>query len=260
MDETTQVKRKRMTQEEYCKILDDAETVKLYTEEGWTQEKISKEFGVSKGAVANYLKNIKGIKVRAAKKRPELREVYPAGTKFGQWTIISDEVKVGNDRALYQLCKCSCGNISWKKLVTLRNGTSTRCKKCCNKTFITEDGKISINAMIVTFYKHILDGVKRRKKVSQLDFNITPEYLEELYEKQNHKCALSGISLELDITKSAMNQNWSLDRIDSSKGYVKGNVQWVHKDINMMKQSYNVDYFIKLCTEVAKYNKYSKCE
>jgi len=43
----------------------------------------------------------------------------------------------------------------------------------------------------------------------------------------------------------------SLDRIDSSKGYVKGNLQWVHKDINMMKNHYNQKYFIEICKKVA---------
>jgi len=29
----------------------------------------------------------------------------------------------------------------------------------------------------------------------------------------------------------------SLDRIDSSKGYESGNIQWVHKQLNNMKQA-----------------------
>jgi len=43
----------------------------------------------------------------------------------------------------------------------------------------------------------------------------------------------------------------SLDRIDSSKGYVKDNVQWVHKDINRMKWNFPQDKFVKLCSFVA---------
>lgn len=259
MEEQQEIKKKRMTREEYCKILDEANAVKLYVEDGWNQEQISKEFGVSKGAVSTYLKTIKGIQTRAAKRRPELRETYPIGTKFGLWTIISDEVKVGSNRSLYQLCQCACGNIQWKALSALRSGSTTRCKKCGNKTYITEDGQISVNGLINTFFNHIKSGLQKRKKVSQLEFNITPKYLEELYEKQNHKCAISGLSLELDITKTAIQQNWSLDRIDSNVGYIEGNVQWVHKDINMMKQSYDNEYFKKMCCKVAEQNGYSKC-
>lgn len=254
-----EIKKKRFTKEQYCKILDEANAVQLYVEDGWTYKQISDKFGISTSSVSTYLRTIKKIKVREPKKRPELRNVYPIGTKFGLWTIISDEVKVGSNRALYQLCQCCCGNTQWKSLIALRIGTTTKCKKCTNKTFLTKTGEININGMIVSFFNHIVSGLKSRKKVQSLEFNITPEYLEELYEKQNHKCALTGISLELDITKTAIQQSWSLDRIDSSKGYIKGNVQWVHKDINMMKQSYSVEYFKELCCKVAEQNGYSKC-
>lgn len=46
-----------------------------------------------------------------------------------------------------------------------------------------------------------------------------------------------------------------LDRIDSSKGYIEGNVQWVHKDVNMMKQNYSQKYFIEMCKKIYETNK-----
>ena len=247
-----------MNLQESFKLLEKIDAVKLYIEEDLTQKEISQKAGVSEYAVSEYLKT-NNIKSKPAKRRTQLRNVYAIGTKFGQWTIISEEVKVGSDRKLYQQCQCCCGATQWKQLSTLRNGTSTKCKKCGNKTFITEDGKISVNGLIANFFNHIKAQLSTRKKVSQLDFNITPEYLEKLYEDQNHKCALSGISLELDITKTALKQNWSLDRIDSNKGYIIGNVQWVDKRINMMKQSLNQDEFLYLCKEVTNNQKNSKC-
>ena len=47
-------------------------------------------------------------------------------------------------------------------------------------------------------------------------------------------------------------QTASLDRIDSTKGYSKDNIQWVHKDINCMKMDFSQQYFIDLCVKVAK--------
>ena len=44
--------------------------------------------------------------------------------------------------------------------------------------------------------------------------------------------------------------NKSLDRVDSSKGYIEGNVQWVHKMVNMSKQQYTQEEFIEMCTAV----------
>ena len=45
----------------------------------------------------------------------------------------------------------------------------------------------------------------------------------------------------------------SLDRIDSSKGYVKGNIQWVHIAINFMKHSLPEEEFVRWCCLVAKH-------
>jgi len=47
---------------------------------------------------------------------------------------------------------------------------------------------------------------------------------------------LSGIDLEFSKTrKDTQNKSVSIDRIDNKKGYIIGNVQWIHKKINIMK-------------------------
>ncbi len=52
----------------------------------------------------------------------------------------------------------------------------------------------------------------------------------------------------------------SLDRIDSSLGYIEENVQWVHKDVNMMKRIYDNNYFIKMCKLIAENCAGNACE
>jgi len=70
--------------------------------------------------------------------------------------------------------------------------------------------------------------------------------------RQKRRCALTGVELCFvsDYRKNKREQTASLDRIDSDKGYVKGNVQWVHKDINKLKQSFSEKRLIKLCQMV----------
>jgi len=88
------------------------------------------------------------------------------------------------------------------------------------------------------------DGGKGRKPV---DFNISIEYVAVLLdEKQEGKCALTGLPI------SIKDRTASLDRVDSSKGYIEGNVQWLHKDVNMMKRHYSTTYFKHLCSLVAR--------
>lgn len=43
----------------------------------------------------------------------------------------------------------------------------------------------------------------------------------------------------------------SLDRIDSSRGYEVGNVQWVTKYVNWAKNDLSQEDFINLCIAVA---------
>lgn len=44
-----------------------------------------------------------------------------------------------------------------------------------------------------------------------------------------------------------MGDTASLDRIDSRHGYIPGNIQWLHKDINVMKWDHTTGRFIELC-------------
>lgn len=103
------------------------------------------------------------------------------------------------------------------------------------------------------YFVSITKGLKRKSKT--LEFNLTIEYLQQLLEDQNFKCALSGIEIS---DKPIGNNNrslrtFSLDRIDSSKGYIIGNVQWVHKTVQKMKMDLSQEEFIYFCQQIAKH-------
>lgn len=106
-------------------------------------------------------------------------------------------------------------------------------------------------------HKSYIYILKTRAYNKQLKFNLTGDYLWKLFLSQNKKCALSGIDIKFPKTwgpKSKTEMTASLDRIDSSKGYLKGNVQWLHKNINVMKMDMSDTQFITLCRMVAQYN------
>lgn len=89
--------------------------------------------------------------------------------------------------------------------------------------------------------------INNNAKNRDLEFNITPEYIWNLWLEQNGKCKLTGVELNL---KSIYEVTASLDRIDSKYGYIIGNVQWVHKIINWTKNALSNDEFINLCYRV----------
>ena len=71
-----------------------------------------------------------------------------------------------------------------------------------------------------------------------------------LYIKQDKKCALTGVPISFE--KTELGYSASIDRIDSKKEYDLDNVQLVHKDVNLMKNRFDQDYFISMCKLVAK--------
>jgi hypothetical protein len=81
-----------------------------------------------------------------------------------------------------------------------------------------------------------------------LEFSLTTGYLQELWDKQQGKCALSGADL------GYIGSGWSsasVDRIDPAGGYVEGNVQWVCWRVNDAKANMNNQDFINMCAAIA---------
>lgn len=175
------------------------------------------------------------------------------GKKINNFTILSyagQKVTGIRNRHIW-LCQCDCGNT---KEIT-DNGLKHSPPKSCG---CMRKGKSS------PLYKGCGDisgsrwwKLKRQAKRRNIQFNISIEYAWDLFIKQDKKCALTGEKIYFG-DRDGEYGNTSLDRIDSSSGYVEGNVQWVNADINRLKWDLDQDYFIKLCEKVYKYNKGKK--
>lgn len=106
--------------------------------------------------------------------------------------------------------------------------------------------------------------LRSKASIRKLDFKVTKEDLWDLFLKQEKKCAISGVPLVISTTlkKSSKtgksldrtNHTASLDRIDNSKGYTVDNVQWVHKQVNLMRRQFELDNYINWCKTIAEYN------
>ena len=92
------------------------------------------------------------------------------------------------------------------------------------------------------------------KKDRSVPFTITIEYIWDLFLKQDRKCALSGEPLTMwHKVDGKVVGNSSLDRIDSSQGYVIGNVQWIDKKLQHIKRNLPDTEFIAICQKVSAY-------
>lgn len=83
------------------------------------------------------------------------------------------------------------------------------------------------------------------------EFSVSIEYLWDLFLKQDRKCAYTGMALTMNNRGCGPGNTASIDRIDSSIGYREGNVQWVHKVINRMKQHFDEAVFVEMCRMTA---------
>ena len=99
--------------------------------------------------------------------------------------------------------------------------------------------------------RHVFRNSRQRSKNCNDEFNITVDYVRELYTKQQGICALSGEQMQITGDRYLSNM-MSLDRIDSSKGYIIGNVQWVGIRYNLMKSKQTQQDFLTMCTNVVK--------
>ena len=79
-----------------------------------------------------------------------------------------------------------------------------------------------------------------------IEWTVTINEVRNQFNKQNGKCIYTG----LDLIK----EDVSIDRIDSSKGYLVDNIQLVIPAVNFMKHSLSHDRFIQLCKLITENN------
>ena len=151
-----------------------------------------------------------------------------------------------------QLSKCTCDNcgIEFEKPQSeitrnLKIGRRNFCTRSCSgvgnaKNFGDRKNNYDISKHSAnsrdefTPFRYHFRNCKKRYK----DVDIDLQYLKEIWEKQQGVCPFSGVKLVLNAyTNIFKDQRYSasLDRIDSNKGYVKGNIRWVSRAINHLK-------------------------
>lgn len=75
--------------------------------------------------------------------------------------------------------------------------------------------------------------IKSRASNLKVPFDLTPEYLESIW---TGVCPISGVPLLLTTDRSDENAA-ELDRFDPLKGYVQGNVTYISRRMNRLKNS-----------------------
>lgn len=171
------------------------------------------------------------------------------GKTFYNLTVL---YKAGNNKSgnVTWLCRCICATekIFSQDHLTRKNKSIKSCG--CKRVKRGKDhSQFSGFEEISGRWWH--SRVTRQRNVGNREpklVTISMEYAWNLFLAQNRKCALTGTPLRIGTSLSC---NASIDRIDNSKGYIEGNIQWVDKHINFMKGTYSQNFFIEMCRKVA---------
>lgn len=104
--------------------------------------------------------------------------------------------------------------------------------------------------------KNLYNVFRHSATWKKLPFEVSIEYLWDLFVAQDRKCAFTGEELYFNKSyKTQKDRTASPDRIDSTKGYIEGNLQWVHRDVNKLKKNMTDARFIEICIKVAEHQK-----
>lgn len=199
-------------------------------------------------------------KPRRKRLGPTTKEGWEAilvGRRVGKLVVDGIERRLDNrlthgkniHSAHYALCVCDCGNRYSCQCSFL---LAEKVKSCgCNYSRFGKDspnfrGVGDVSKTLMTRLKH---SAMRTGRVLEVD----AEYLWHLYLAQDRRCYFSGVPIYFRLRRTTVDKFHlaSLDRLDSTIGYVAGNVAWTSWVVNMMKKNYTTDCFVDLCCKVA---------
>ena len=98
-------------------------------------------------------------------------------------------------------------------------------------------------------------NARGRAEKKGISFDITKEYITNLFEEQDGKCYYSGIKLNIvkdDASRTHDPFKMSLDCVDPTLGYVVGNVVWCAYCVNALKLKLSKESMVEVCREIVK--------
>jgi len=155
----------------------------------------------------------------------------------------------------------------------VQKGRSVFCSGSCagKKVIHNLDGKPRTTAGLIpgrpvdehSPYRYYANKSRARNKKRSADkTGISIDYLKRIWDEQDGTCPLSGVKMFLPPNtgwwdnKNRVMDQWvaSLDRIDSSRPYEEGNVQFVCFMANMCKNKFSDEDVVEFCRLVTEHN------
>lgn len=157
-------------------------------------------------------------------------------------------------------CSCdNCGVVFEKPLSELNRNKNLGRMNFCTRSCVGKNNTKNFGQRLNNYNisKHSdnsrdkytgLRALLRRIKNKYHDYDVDLDYLKEVWDVQNI-CVYTGVELQLPKWKGINDPLYtaSIDRIESDKGYVKGNIQFISITSNHAKNSMTHEQMIKFC-------------
>ena len=220
----------------YWKVIDNTPVIKS----GHTYILVRCKCGKEELKCLSDLRNGRTTGCRSCKARERSRKIN-IGDKFKHWTVIEGP-RTTKHQTIEWLVQCDCGSTRWIQGNELMDSNRCfQCQKCAQKERGEKD-KVN-NGKVGDLDANKFGKIRKRAESSNIPFSLTIEYLWNLFQEQNQVCAITGEYIP--SIKEA-----SLDKIDSSKGYIEGNVQWVTQQANLSKHIMTMEQLYEFCRKV----------
>lgn len=206
--------------------LEEIDKLKLLAASGCVISRISKEMGISKGAISYFAEKeniiIKREKINKFWTKEEEEIIKNSLKSYITVAEIANKLKRSSQSVIERMALLNLKPTSRLNRYWQRKGNS--------KGY----GEISGS---------VFNKIRQNAKTRSLQFDITIQQMWNIFIEQDRKCAISGVLLYFSEKCDGTDTTASLDRIDSSKGYTLDNVQWIHKDLQRMKWDMNESKF-----------------
>lgn len=171
------------------------------------------------------------------------RKLLPIGGKFGRLTVISIAAPAG--LASRSLCRCECGTEKILRNNFLRSGKTRSCgclqRDLAREKKILPTKKAALNALYCM--------LKNRSKSRGLAVEISKDDVLSMMEQECFYCGLPPSNISTRYGRKVAYSG--IDRMNNSKGYIKGNVVACCKACNVAKNYYSTEEYIERCEGVA---------
>jgi len=170
-----------------------------------------------------------------------------AGHKYGRLTVAKRAENTESGEEARWLCVCECGNERAVRGTSLRNGHTQSCG-CLRQALAGEISSIpDSEAALRRLLRHYRKGARPRG----LRWELSKSTFCALTQQPCHYCG--RLPEQRAISRTGTYVYNGIDRIDSGKGYIEGNVVPCCKQCNYAKGTMSQSGFIEMAVQIAEH-------